>query len=202
MADNEAPATASPENVAILAAAAVIAGTTDGNDERLLRAARELKQLSSPGSKVMRSIAEFDGADGDLKHFTGTVLGIMKEQSSTRGVVSIYTGTDHAKWGSLVNPREHPLTKVTTPGVEHFRTDRTDSKTDTIAKDLANRIGKELIGHKVNVTLKMEENKGTKFRTLIAVTDLGVSDDARAVEHLPADKQAAVREAAAKRSQG
>lgn len=173
-------------NVSLLAAAAIMAGAEDAEwENRLMANARKLKQLSQPGSRVMRAMAEFDGigADGKemgLKHFTGTVLGIMKEESSTRGVVSIGTFTDHPKWGSMVSPREHPLTKVKTPGVEHFRTDRTDSKTDTVAKDLANYI-RTLIGHKVNVTLKMEEGKdGTKYRTLIAVQDLGLTDDDRA----------------------
>lgn len=169
-------------NTQLLAAAAVMAGPEDeGWEQRVMESARKLKVMSSPGSRMMKMLAEFDGVSEDgsqmkIKHFTGVVLGIKREESSTRGVVSLYTGTDR-------NPRPHPITKVATPGVEHVRTERTDSKTDTIAKDLANHISRDLIGHRVNCTVKLESVKGKDYnvRVLIAVQDLGVSDDKQAL---------------------
>lgn len=179
----------------IVIAAALMAQTTDPRSPELVAKAVELKRLTDPGSRIMKAVAEFDGgtsADGNpmtIKHLTGTVLGIMKEASSTRGVVSIYTGTDHPKWGSLVNPREHPLTKVVTAGVEHMRTDRTDNASDTRAKEMANHISKSLIGHKVNATLKVEETQVGKVRVLISVDDLGWTNDERAIGMLPPEIQ-------------
>lgn len=126
-------------------------------------------------SKVVQGVAK-------AKAFTGIVLGIRKEQSSTRGIVTLKTGTT----------AEH---KGCDPGTEEARTDRTDNP---VGKAMANHI-RTLVGHRIAIRIEVEEydapnvsgGKG-KVRVIRHVEDLGVSDDVDAQQAL-ARKQAAAK---------
>lgn len=98
----------------------------------------------------------------DKNRFVGTIVGIELEKSSQRAVVGLYTG----------------VTTKRPNGVETIRTNRLDSSQD--ARDLANYIAEELIGHRVLAFKYMEVDKNdseTKYRKLVHVVDLGESNE-------------------------
>lgn len=96
------------------------------------------------------------------KTFIGTVTDVKKEQSSTRGVITLFTNTEQARDGL---PAGH----------EQVRTDRTDS--GVAGKALALK-ARSLIGHRVLVHVEIEEYQGKngpgKVRVLRHLEDLGV----------------------------
>ena len=94
------------------------------------------------------------------KVFTATVVGIDKEESSTRGIVHLRTKPS----------QHHP------DGVETARTERTDNP---VGLAMARRL-KSLIGHRVAIWIEVEEiNGGTnKVRVVRHVDDLGVDASA------------------------
>lgn len=96
------------------------------------------------------------------KTFTGTVIEVKKEPSSTRGIITLHTGTDRVKEGVPA-------------GCEQVRTDRTDNP---LGLALARKM-KNLIGHKVVVWVEVEEINGGsgKVRVLRHVESLGVDQD-------------------------
>lgn len=90
--------------------------------------------------------------------FTGIVMSVTKEVSSTRGIVTLHTGTDRVRSGVPA-------------GCEQVRTDRTDHPYGLmIAKQV-----KGLIGHRVSVTVEVQNVDGgpMKIRVLTKVNDLG-----------------------------
>lgn len=89
------------------------------------------------------------------KVFTATVLDVKKEQSSTRGLVSLKTRPSTF----------HP------DGVEQARTERTD---DPSGRAIARAL-KAIIGHRVLVWVEVEEinNGASKVRVIRHFEDLG-----------------------------
>lgn len=98
---------------------------------------------------------------GKCKVFTGIVRDVKKEQSSTRGLITLYTGTDRAKDG-------------VPEGCETLRTERTDNP-EGLA--MAKKV-KGLIDHKVTVWVEVEEygNGSGKVRVLRHVESRGKAD--------------------------
>jgi hypothetical protein len=92
------------------------------------------------------------------KSFLGTVVSITKEQSSTRGVVVLHTGTDRDPNGN-----------------ETVRTDRTD---DPDGLMMARKV-RALRGHKVLVYVELEPSKDgqRKFRVLRHIVDKGIDPE-------------------------
>lgn len=102
---------------------------------------------------------------GNCKAFTGTVVAVAKEQSSTRGVITLNTGTERENKDSIT---KQPLPA----GQEQIRTERTDNPG---GKALAIK-SRNLIGHKVVVWIEVESVPGKDFkvRVLRHIQDLGV----------------------------
>jgi len=114
---------------------------------------------TSSVSKLVQSVA-------NSKVFTGTVLGITKESSSTRGVVTLKTRPS----------KFHP------DGTEQARTERTDS---AVGLAMARRI-RSLVGHQVVLWVEVEiiSDGGAKVRVIRWVEDLG---EAPATSHTDPD---------------
>lgn len=99
------------------------------------------------------------------KVFTGTVLRVEKEASSTRGLVTLKTRV-HAEFAP--------------DGTEKVRTDRTDNP---YGLSMARRM-RSLIGHRVTVWVeneKMASGSGKTTRVLRHVEDLGVEESGEQV---------------------
>jgi hypothetical protein len=96
------------------------------------------------------------------KSFLGTVVSITKEQSSTRGVVVLHTGTDRSFDGVPA-------------GCETVRTDRTD---DPDGLMMARKV-RALKGHKVLVYVELESDKNgqRRYRVLRHIVDKGIDND-------------------------
>jgi hypothetical protein len=102
--------------------------------------------------KIQDAIAKSD------KSFIGTVLSVKKEESSTRAIVTLHTGTDRDPDGN-----------------ETVRTDRTDDPDGSL---MAKKV-QSLKGHKVRVYVQLETMKGSdrKVRVLRHVVDKGVDSE-------------------------
>jgi hypothetical protein len=102
--------------------------------------------------KIQDAIAKSD------KSFIGTVLSVKKEESSTRAIVTLHTGTDRDPDGN-----------------ETVRTDRTDDPDGLL---MAKKV-QSLKGHKVLVYVQLETMKGSdrKVRVLRHVVDKGVDSE-------------------------
>lgn len=140
----------------ILAAATAALPKDDGYEDRLRTNIAEFAAMANDESytKIVQQIA-------DSKVFTGIVLGIQKENSSTRGIVTLKTKVSNF----------HPN------GQETVRTERTDSSPATLA--LCKHIKDNLIGHKVAVWVEIETyNEGAgKVRVLRHIKDLGPASE-------------------------
>ena len=108
----------------------------------------------SPLAKVVEQVER-------SKVFQATVLGVTKEQSSTRGIVRLRTSPSQF----------HP------DGVEEARTERTDTP---IGLAMARMIRSELVGHRVTVWVEVEQINGGagKVRVIRHIEDLGMARDA------------------------
>jgi hypothetical protein len=125
-------------------------------DAKLKSNAKSLALMLNDNSDVARSINML----ADCKNFTGTILGVQKEASSTRGFIALKTVES----------------KFSPDGIEVARTERTDSSDE--AKAFASRLRTELTGHRVLVWVEMQETKGgQKVRILQHVQDLGLDPD-------------------------
>lgn len=102
--------------------------------------------------KIQDAIAKSD------KSFIGTVLSVKKEESSTRAIVTLHTGTDRDPDGN-----------------ETVRTDRTDDPDGLL---MAKKV-QSLKGRKVRVYVQLETMKGSdrKVRVLRHVVDKGVDSE-------------------------
>jgi hypothetical protein len=102
--------------------------------------------------KIQDAIAKSD------KSFIGTVLSVKKEESSTRAIVTLHTGTDRDPDGN-----------------ETVRTDRTDDPDGSL---MAKKV-QSLKGRKVRVYVQLETMKGSdrKVRVLRHVVDKGVDSE-------------------------
>ncbi len=143
-------------------------------EANVVMAIEKIVPMFAQGSEVDNTINRLVKA----KVFTGHVVGIQKESSSTRGVVKLYTGTS----------KSH---KNCEPGFEQVRTDRTDTPSGlAMARKIRN-----LIGHRILIRVFVDQfvNKtgdNVKVRVVVGVEDLGISDNPDAKAALKA-KQAA-----------
>lgn len=140
--------------------AAVIAAGPVGEDRSAWQAqvqenAVNIAVMASDTSQIAKALASIENA----KVFSGTVVSVKKETSSTRGVITLNTGTDRAKEGVA-------------EGCEQVRTERTDN---IMGRNMALKM-RDLIGHRVLVWVEVEEynNGAGKVRVLKHVEDLGV----------------------------
>lgn len=127
-------------------------------DSKLKTNAKSIALMLNDNSDVARTINML----AECKNFTGTILGVQKEASSTRGFVALKTVES----------------KFSPDGIETVRTERTDSSAE--AKAFASRLRTELTGHRVLVWVEMQEIKGSagqKVRILQHVQDLGEDPD-------------------------
>lgn len=111
--------------------------------------------MASETSQIARTLTSIENA----KVFPGTVMQIRKERSSTRGLITLHTGTDRTREG-------------VPEGCEQVRTERTDN---ALGLAMAQKF-KSLIGHRVLVWVEVEEyNNGQgKVRVVKHVEPLGV----------------------------
>jgi hypothetical protein len=128
--------------------------TDDKYNERLANTVAKVAGLCAPRSPL--AVVVDDVLDPEAKRFVGTITKVVKEASSTRGVVYMDC-----------NPSDrHP------DGKETARTDRTDSPNGLRVAHLA----QSLIGHKVLFTVKLEVMpNGDKVRIVKHLQDVGVA---------------------------
>lgn len=120
--------------------------------------ARRLAVMLNDESPIAKLVSSITGA----KKFVGTVEGVLKEATSTRGFIGIKSASGPGKFNKN--------------GYEGVRTDRTDSSEE--GRLLANRIAKTLIGHRVLFFVAMEKGKDdTEYRTLVHIEDLGLDSE-------------------------
>ena len=140
--------------------AAVTAAGPVGDDraawsDRVLEMAAQIAAMTSPASDVMTTIDSVNNA----KVFTAVLLEIKKEQSSTRGLLTLKTRvSEHAP-----------------DGTEQARTERTDTR-QGIA--MARRC-RALVGHRVAVWVEVQtmKNSTNKVRVIAHIEDLGEAED-------------------------
>ncbi|MDQ2740463.1 MAG: hypothetical protein M3Y35_18010 [Actinomycetota bacterium] len=132
---------------------------TAGWSAKVASLTASIAAMCSPES----SLAKVVNGVAASKVFTAVVTDVVKEQSSTRGLVTL---------------KAKP-SKFHTDGVEQARTDRTDSS--EAARNLARRL-RGLIGHKVALWVEVEEINGgaAKVRVIRHVEDLGVATQVEA----------------------
>ena len=131
------------------------AGETDDKyNERLANTVARVASLCAPRSAL--SVVVDDVLDPEAKRFVGTVTKVVKEASSTRGLVYMDC-----------NPSDrHP------DGKETARTDRTDNPNGLRVAHLA----QSLIEHKALFTVKLEiMPNGDKVRIVKHLQDVGVA---------------------------
>lgn len=106
--------------------------------------------------------------------FPGTVMSVVKETRSTRGFVTLYTGTPQDAKDMQGNPLPQ--------GYETLRTDRTDNPT---GQAMAKKI-RDLAGHRILLWIEHETMgnqtgaNARKVRVVRYVEDLGVDREAEA----------------------
>lgn len=129
----------------------------------------QLSTMVADNSRFAKAIERV----GEAKVFRGSVVSVKQERSSTRGVVTLVTGTDRSNTDAI--------SKAALPaGCEQVRTDRTDS---AVGLAMARKMSR-LVGHDVLVWVFLEPyaNGSSKVRVLVNVEDLGVSRDPLAVQ--------------------
>jgi len=142
----------------IILAAVAATGPDVANDnsglswtQRVAETASRVTAMLGEQSEVSRAIAQVEAA----KTFPATVVSIRKENSSTRGVVTLRTRPSD----------RHP------DGCEEARTERTDQP---LGRAMAKRLT-ALRGHRVMVWIEVEQINGDrKVRVVRWVEDLGV----------------------------
>lgn len=168
---------ADTENMQIVLTAIQSVGPV--GDDRAEWEARVMEQIANVTVMATSDRSDFVRQAESMKSaktFVGHVVGVRKEASSTRGIVTLFTATDRAKDGIPA-------------GCEEARTERTDN---AFGLHTARRL-RELIGHKVLVWVEVETygNGAGKVRVVRHVQDLGLSEEPLAVEALQRRQQAA-----------
>lgn len=144
------------QRTAVVTAAVAAVGPVAENWEAAVTSkAVEIAVMLGENSDVSKAINSIE----NCKIFTGTVTAVTKEQSSTRGIITLFTGTEQTRDGI---PAGH----------EQVRTERTDNP---VGRALAIK-ARELIGHKVTVWVEVEayNNGAGKVRVLRHIADRGV----------------------------
>lgn len=155
--------------LAAVNAAGPVGDDPAGWEARVEQLGVQLSAMLDDNSRFSKAIDRV----GAAKVFRGAVISVRQERSSTRGVVTLSTGTDRSKTDAI--------TKQDLPGgCEQVRTDRTDS---AVGLAMARRMT-TLIGHDILAWVFLEPYAGgeAKVRVLVNVEDLGVSRDPLAVQ--------------------
>ncbi len=144
--------------LAAVNAAGPVADTEHGSwNARVAQLAASITAMCKPDSPLAKIVDSVSVS----KVFTAIITNVKKEQSSTRGLVTL-----KAKPSKF-----HP------DGIEQARTDRTDSSES--ARMLAKRL-LSLVGHRVTLWVEVESINGgeSKVRVIRHVEDLGVAAEA------------------------
>ncbi len=138
--------------IAALSAAGPVGEDAEAWDGRVLELASQFTAMLAPTSTVSKIIDSVSNA----KVFTGTVLAVKKEDTSTRGIVTLKTKVS-----------EH-----SPDGTEQARTERTDTP---LGLSMARRV-RALVGHRVVVWIDVQpiKNSTKKSRVLVNIEDLGL----------------------------
>jgi hypothetical protein len=141
--------------IAAVGAAGPVGDDRAAWSDRVVEMAAQITAMSSPNSDVMTTIDSVSNA----KVFTATLLEIKKEQSSTRGLLTLKTRVS-----------EH-----SPDGTEQARTERTDTR-QGIA--MARRC-RALVGHRVAVWVEVQtmKNSTNKVRVIAHIEDLGEAEE-------------------------
>ena len=142
--------------IAALNAAGPVGEDADEWNIRLLELAGQFTAMLSPTSAISKVIESVSAS----KVFTGVVLEIKKEASSTRGLITLKTRVS-----------EH-----SPDGTEQVRTERTDSP---FGLSMARRV-RALIGHRVVVWVEvqtMSNGSSNKVRVITHIEDLGEAEE-------------------------
>lgn len=133
--------------------------------EQVASRARSISVMVGARSPIGRQL-EVMGAAGDpdndsAKIIVGTILRINREESSTRGVVTMKT-------------RVHE--EFAPEGLEQVRTERTDTAAGLL---MSLRVRNELIGHRVMAYVEMQQIPNTKKKTRVVIhfEDLGLDEN-------------------------
>lgn len=152
----------------IIVSAAAAAGDPSDKDYqvRVAMAALGLAALANPKSGIADAVTKALTADSV---FPAVLVGLEKEASSTRGLLSFRTKPSD----------RYP------DGIEPGRTERTDNPAGRAVAIQA----RELIGHKVLV-YRVQEQMGTgasakSVRIIAALVDLGPAEDKEAIKAAP-----------------
>ena len=123
-------------------------------NSRVTGLAVSITTMVAPTSSISRQI----DAIGDAKVYTAVITSLVKEDSSTRGLVTMAV----------------PVSQWAKDGTEKIRTDRTDTEE---GRAMVRRI-KPLIGHKVAIWKQLETAAGssTKVGVIRHIEDLGLSE--------------------------
>lgn len=150
--------------------AAVMATGPAGDDPAAWQAkvqenAVSIAVMASETSNIAKALTSIENS----KVFPGTVVSVRRERSSTRGIVTIYTGTDR-------------VTEGVPAGCEQVRTDRTDG---AIGLAMAKK-AKAAIGARILMWVEVEEYNGGqgKVRVLKHFEILTAEDKAPEVQAL------------------
>ncbi len=162
----------------IVLAAMQMAGPEDGDSAAWNNRVRDgisriYDEVTSEKSPLMQHIDQLDNSAA----FVGHVIAIRREASSTRAIVTLFTGTKNTYDG-------------VPEGCETARTERTDN---AYGLHMAKTI-RSLVGHRILVRIekeKMANGSGHTTRVIRSVTDLGLSE-----EQIAVDAKAAVDAAA------
>jgi hypothetical protein len=141
----------------IVLTAVSVAGPADPADlagwqARVADMAAAITAACQPGSQISKVVEQVTNS----KTFVATIVKVTKENSSTRGVVTLRT-----------TPNEHHP-----DGIETARTERTDNP---IGRSMARRLVK-LVGHRALLWVEVEAiaNGSRKSRVIRHVEDMGL----------------------------
>jgi hypothetical protein len=140
--------------IAAVNAAGPVGEDAEAWNGRVLELASQFTAMLAPNSTVSKVI---DGVNNS-KVFTGTVLEIKKEETSTRGLITLKTKVS-----------EH-----SPDGTEQVRTERTDSP---LGLSMARRV-RALVNHRVVVWVEVQtmKNSTNKVRVITHIEDLGLDE--------------------------
>lgn len=154
--------------------AAVNAAGTAGDPgwmQRVTDLSKQILLMLRPESRINKSLDILESC----KVFTGSVLSVRREVSSTRGIVTVFTGTTKADLKDAITKQPLPT------GCEQIRTERTDDESGLAMA----RMARELIGHRVVLFVELEPVAGStdrKVRVLRHIEAIGLADDEMAKE--------------------
>ncbi|MGP5015099.1 hypothetical protein ACTXJX_14950 [Glutamicibacter ardleyensis] len=128
-------------------------------EEKVIEKITLFNSLLNENSPAVKHLRSLNGQNGsEIKHISGVILGVFKEQSSSRGIV-VFKTEPHERW----NKR----------GIEVARTERmNDSR---LALKMAHQL-RNHIGYKVVATIEVRKAGDFKVRVIHNFTVVGRDD--------------------------